>query len=473
MKKLSPRGIVVVDVGYTNSKAILFSPDLEVMAERKMPSQHRDGPDYKIIDMAPVFEFLKAALSELDQIQPVDCIIPCAHGACIVNLNAAGNLAFPIMDYASEPPQDILVEYLKQQPDFLEVYCPVLPMALTHAVQEFWLQRSKPETFKSIKTILPLSQYVAFKLSNIAATEISSMACQSQLVNVNTGDASSLAIRQGWDNLYAPRRKAWERLGPLRAEYCGGAFRGRAEVLTGVHDSNGNYLRYLAGGLRDFTLLSTGTWVIGFNSAADITKLDHSKDTNTNTDVLGRPVACSRFFGGKELEVLSQGAIPELATLNEVEKLVAAGTMALPSFSDSGGPFANTGNKGRIIGPPPQTPAARASLAALYCAQMVAAQLSAVASKNQVIVDGPFAKHQVFLSLLAQLRLGQKVHASKLQDGTATGAACLALMIDKQLPHIDLEMHDITASNIASLETYQNKWHLEIEDVSYLPDQCS
>jgi sugar (pentulose or hexulose) kinase len=463
MQNEKPRGIVVVDVGYTNTKAILFSPDLKIVAERKITSSHLEGPPYKMIDPEPVIAFLKTALPELDAILPVDCIVPSAHGACIVSLNADGALAFPVMDYASEPPADVIADYRKIEPPFSEVYCTLLPMALTHAMQLFWQQRLFPQEFKGIKTILPWMQYIALRLCGVAATEISSMACQSQLLNVNTGEPSSLANMQGWCEKYASLQKAWSRLGQLNAEFKNSGFRGHAQVLTGVHDSNANYLRYLAGGLKDFTLLSTGTWIISFNSAADIAKLDHTKDTNTNTDVLGRAVACSRFFGGKELEVLLDGVSAELANLEDVQKLVAAGTMALPSFTDSGGPFPGTGNKGRIIGPATATDSEKASLAALYCAQMVSAQLDAVQSGNQIIVDGPFAKNAVFLSVLAQLRGDQKVYASDLRDGTAAGAACLGLMTDENLPHIEISLASITPAQIVGFENYNKNWSLRVD----------
>lgn len=460
MQNQKPRGIVVVDVGYTNTKAILFSASLKVIAERKIASSHREGDDYKIIDVEPIIDFLKLALIELDAILPVDVIVPTAHGACITLLKDTGELAFPIMDYASQPPPEVIAAYLKIEPPFSEVYCTLLPMALTHALQLYWQQNLDATRFANVKTILPWIQYIAFCLSGVAVTEISSMACQSQLLNVNTTAPSSVAVAQGWATSFAPLRKAWESLGKLRREFSGDKFNGHASVLTGVHDSNANYLRYLAGGLENFTLLSTGTWVISFNSAADITKLDHTKDTNTNTDVLGNPVSCSRFFGGKELEILSAGAPADVADLAVVQKLIISGTMALPSFTDSGGPLPNTGNKGRITGPAPTTAVERASLAALYCALMVSAQLDAVWSTNHIIVDGPFSKHGIFLAILAQLRPAQKISASDLRDGTAAGAACLALMEDAQLPHIEIDLSTIPAASLQNLQTYRSAWEM-------------
>ncbi len=454
----TPRGIVVVDVGYTNTKAILFSPDFKIMAERRIASSHREGDDYKIIDAEPTMEFLKTALRELDAIMPVDVIVPCAHGACLALLTEAGELAFPIMDYASQPPPEVIADYLKLQPAFSEVYCTLLPMALTHALQIFWQQKLNAEKFATVTTILSWIQYIAFRLSGVASSEISSMACQSQLLNVNTTEPSHLAITQGWAKAFAPMRKAWEGLGKLTNDYAGAKFRGRGEVLAGVHDSNANYFRYLSGGLNNFTLLSTGTWVISFNSAADITKLDHTLDTNTNTDVLGNTVACSRFFGGKELEVLCAGSSADLADLTLVQKLVDAGTMALPSFTDSGGPYPSTGKKGHINGPQVTSPAERASLAALYCVLMVSAQLDAVWSENQIIVDGPFSKHSVFLAILAQLRSAQKIFASDLRDGTAAGAACLALFQDGKPPILEIKLCAVEPANLQGMKTYHQAW---------------
>jgi sugar (pentulose or hexulose) kinase len=334
-------------------------------------------------------------------------------------------------------------------------------MSLLHGMQLFWLQAAWPEDFRKVATILPWIQYISFMLTGRAVSEISSMACQSHLVDVNTGGPSSLARRQGWDKLYAPRAHAWEVIGPLKPEYRGSTFRGRGAVLAGVHDSNANYLRYLAAGVGQFTLLSTGTWIIGFDTAADIGRLDRTRDTVTNTDILGRPVACCRFFGGKEFEVLSQGASGDLASLACLTGLVGRGIMALPSFSDSGGPIANTGGRGIITGGCAENPEERATLASLYCALMVSESLDAIQSRHAVIVDGPFAQNAVFLSVLAALRPGQRVLASDLRDGTTAGAACLALMPDGRIPHVALKLSEALPADVPGLSGYRQRWQRE------------
>jgi sugar (pentulose or hexulose) kinase len=448
-----PRGIAVVDVGFTNTKVILYDAALNVLAERKITSPHHEGKHYREIDVGPILDFAAKAIFELDGIAPIDAIVPSAHGACIVSLQADGSLAVPVMDYMSEPPTHVLADYKKLMPAFAESYSPLLPMALMHAVQLFWQQSVLPDAFAQTRTILPLMQYVAFDLGGRAVTEVSSMSCQSHLVDMRNGKPSSISRAQGWDKLYAPQAKAWEVVGHFKSK-----LRGQGQILAGVHDSNANFLRYLAGGQSHFTLLSTGTWIIGFDTDADMLKLDHSKDIVANKSVFGKTVACCRFFGGKEFEVLSHGAAGDTASQSTVAKLVAQGTYALPSFTDSGGPMPGTGGKGHITGPAPKTPEEHASLASLYCALMVSESLDALQSKHTVIVDGPFSQNTVFLTVLAALRPQQTILASEARDGTAAGAACLALMPEGNLPNIKLAMRTIAPARIDALTRYQSAW---------------
>jgi sugar (pentulose or hexulose) kinase len=331
-------------------------------------------------------------------------------------------------------------------------------MALTHGLQLFWQQQAFPRDFARVKTVVTWIQYVAFLLSGKLVTEISSMACQTHLLNIRDGGYSSLVKHMGWEPLFPPMAKAWETVGTLHGEFLGSGFRGRGAVLAGVHDSNANYLRYLAAGQKKFTLVSSGTWIIGFDTETGMENLIEEKDTVSNTDVFGNHVGSSRFFGGREFELLSEGTSGDIAALTAVQDIITAATYALPSFSDGGGPVPRTGERGRIVGTPPKTPEQKASLASLYCALMVAECLAALGSKHDIIVDGPFSKNVVFLQILAQLRQGQKLLASDLRDGTTAGAACLALMPDGILPHVPLSLTTIASQNLSNLAPYQMAW---------------
>ena len=457
MSSHRPRGIAVVDAGATNTKVILFSPEGHSVAERKVASRHAEGPPYRHIDPEPMVALCRAALPELDCILPVDAVVPCAHGAALACLAGDGSLALPVMDYTAEPPPEIVADYRKLQPPFSEVFCPLLPMALTHGLQLYWQSRAFPDAFGTAATVVPWIQYVGFRLSGRAVIEITSMSCQSQLLDIARGGFSSLVKGQGWERLFPPMVKAWDDLGPLLPEFRGSSFRGHGRVLAGIHDSTANYMRYLAAGFTRFTLLSTGTWIIGFDTTTTVDQLREDYDTATNTDIFGRAVAVSRFFGGKEFETLAGSASGATPSLAHVAELVARNVLALPSFTGSPGPMPGSGHRGVVAGAV-RTGAERVSLASLYCALMVSEQLDALGSRHDVVVDGPFSANPVFLGVLAQLRRGQTVSASELRDGTTAGAACLALMADGKLPRIGLKLAPVPAAAIAGLESYRSLW---------------
>jgi sugar (pentulose or hexulose) kinase len=458
MRERAPRGIAVVDVGYTNTKIALFSPEGELVAKREAASRHVDAAPYLHIDPEPMVALCRTALPELDWILPVDAIVPCAHGAAMACLDQAGGLALPVMDYMCEPPPAIVEDYKTVMPGFEEAFCPLLPLAITHGLQLYWQQRAWPEDFARITTLLPWIQYVGFRLSGVAVTEISSMACQTHLLDTRTQQPSRMATSLGWDRLYAPRARAWDTIGSLKAEFRRPDFRGEGRVLAGVHDSTANFMRYVCGGFGRFTLVSTGTWSISFDPSTPVSVLDPERDTNTNTDVLGRTVCCSRFFGGKEFELASGGAPASAGSLATIAQLIARGTMALPSFTNTGGPVPGSGGRGRIDGPKPDSDAERSSMAALYCAQMVSEQLDAIASKDDIVVDGPYSQNKVLLAVLAQIRPGQRVLASDLRDGTTAGAAALALIDGDRLPNIGLKLTTIAPAIIPGLEAYHAAW---------------
>jgi sugar (pentulose or hexulose) kinase len=75
-----------------------------------------------------------------------------------------------------------------------------------------------------------------------------------------------------------------------------------------------------------------------------------------------------------------------------------------------------------------------------------------------VIVDGPFSQNDCFLTVLQALRPQQTIWASEARDGTAAGAACLALMPNGKPPHIDVSMRKATQQVIPALAAYQARW---------------
>jgi sugar (pentulose or hexulose) kinase len=416
-----PGGIVVLDVGSTKVQATLFDGELNLLAEETIRSNRREGPPYLSIDLEPVLAFAGRVLPRFDSVLPVEAIVPCSHGSAVALVDSAGELVLPIMSYEANPPQVVVDGYAAIAPAFSEVFAPTNPLALTLARQFYWQETRFPEAFAKASAIMPLAQYLAFRLCGIQANEVSAMGAQTHLWAPLTRDYTQLAKRRGWAALFPPIRSAWDALGRV----VNIPMRGPAMVLTGVHDSNANLVPYLGG--DRFTLLSTGTWIIGFTQGVGLTELDPTRDQVSNTTVFADPIASFRFMGGREFDVVADGAPPRLASRECVIELLDRGVRAWPSFTTSGGPVPNSGGKGYIEGVVGDA-RERASLASLYCAQMTALAVRESGPVNRVIVDGPFVENDVFLEVLAACLPDRPIFASAIKSGTAVGAATLALM---------------------------------------------
>jgi len=454
-----PRGIAVVDIGATNSKVVLFDSALAEIDRRRTETVHREGPPYRHIGARQVVEFTIRAIGELDRILPVDVIVVSACGSTLGCVDETGELATPVMDYLAEPPAEIAEGYAKIAPPFAETFCNTWPAALSLGRQLYWLETAFPEAFAQVRSIMTWSQYLAFRLGGRQTCEVSTLGAFSQLLDVLNGDFSSIVRRRGWAGRFAPLTRAWQDIGELKREFRPAAFSGRGRILCGVHDSDANYLRYLAAGFDELALLSTGTFVVGFESQTDVHHLDPDRETFSYTNVFGRPIGCCGFFGGREFDQLLAGASPSAASESDIEAIIARGVFALPSFSETGGPVAGSGNRGRIEGPFVGATAERASLATLYTALMMSEALDAIESRSPIVIDGPFARNNLFCSLLAALRPRQRVASSLLQEGTAAGAAVLALMSTAgDLPARQVELMPREPAALAGLDAYQSAW---------------
>jgi L-fuculokinase len=126
-----------------------------------------------------------------------------------------------------------------------------------------------------------------------------------------------------------------------------------------------------------------------------------------------------RFMGGREFGAIA-GERPSVFAAEDVERLVARRTMALPCFAETGGPFA--GQRGRVEGPVPETDAERAALATLYVVLMTDHCLGALGAQGRVVVEGAFTANRFFGPLLAGLAEARDVVVSDDSSGTTCGA---------------------------------------------------
>lgn len=428
---------LVLDVGKTHSKLLVLDRAGEVLAQRERDSQVRDSGlgyscNYSALDTQGIADWLEDGLAGLGALRRhLSSAVVSAHGAAFAAVQDE-QLAWPVPDYEWDgfDPQRA-PDWAQQIGDFGETFSPDLPRGLNAATQFDWLERRLPETFARGR-LLPLPQYWAWWLSGVAASEISSLGCHTHLWAPDAGTYSRLAQRRGWAQRFAPMRRAWEVLGPLRPQLAQRlGLPSGLRVHVGAHDSNACLARYLRSHPR-MTLVTTGTWIVVMAPGAPARRLHAELDQLCNVSVRQERVPTGRFMGGRELQGLCAGADPELANAEDLQRLLARGVMALPGFETQGGPFRE--RVGRVVDANGDevpltalTASERATLAALYTAQVTAWIVDSLGGTGPLIVEGPFAHNPVYTGVLAGLTPRESLLISTDPlEGTARGAWMLS-----------------------------------------------
>jgi sugar (pentulose or hexulose) kinase len=445
-------GVAVLDVGKTNVKLEVFAPGGELLFERSIANRVVPGPPYPHADVEAIWAFLIAALREANAAHPIDAIVPTTH-ACAGALVDEAGLLLPVMDYEFTGVEDIEPLYAKLRPPYEETLSPPLPAGLNLGRQIAWQRQHFPEAFARAKLYLTYPQYWSWRLSGVAASEVTMLGSHTDLWAPLHGRPSRLAASLDLPRLTPPLRPAWERLGPVKPDLAAQAgLAPTTQVLNGVHDSNASLLPHLASRKSPFTIVSTGTWVILMAVGIGVERLVAADDMLANVDVEGRPIACARFMGGREFREII-GNLREDTDLASVARVVASGAMALPCFAPQGGPFAS--RKGEIRGEVARDD--RVALATLYVALMSDLMLTRLGAEHgDLIVEGSFAANAAFAQLLAALRPAQRVFRGGDAAGTARGASLLAQWPTGRFP--SAPQQPAAPMPIAELAAYRAAW---------------
>ncbi|MDX8520486.1 FGGY-family carbohydrate kinase [Mesorhizobium dulcispinae] len=416
--------VAVIDIGKTNAKVALV--DLERMAEtalrRTANAVAKDGP-YPHHDVERLWAFIMDSLAELNREQRIDAVSITTHGATAVLVDAEGGLALPVIDYEFAGVDELAQDYDAVRPPFAETGTPRLPAGLNIGAQLFFQQRRFSSEFGSAAAILMYPQYWALRLTGVAANEVTSLGCHTDLWNPWRADYTSLVEKMGWRRLMAPVRPAKERLGPILpaiAQRTG--LDPQTPVFCGLHDSNASLLPHLLSDAPPFCVVSTGTWVVSMAVGGRKVELDAARDTLVNVNALGDPVPSARFMGGREFSLLTDGQ-PVDWNEEDVAAVLAQKGLLLPSTQQGSGPFPH--RAARWVNAEALPPSQRFVAISFYLALMTATCLELIGGDGPTTVEGPFAQSRLFIRMLAAAT-GRRVIASETSTGTSIGAALLA-----------------------------------------------
>ncbi len=422
---MTKRHVAVIDIGKTNAKLALV--DLATLSEIAVvtrPNTVLSGPPYPHFDVEGHWHFLLDGLARFHADHGIDAISITTHGACAALLDADGGLAAPILDYEYDGPDHMAAEYDALRPSFEETGSPRLAGGLNIGAQLHWQFARDPNLKARTTTIVTYPQYWGHRLTGVAATDVTSLGCHTDLWNPHEGRFSTLVGRLEIADKIAPARRSAEVLGSILPEIA--AQTGLAPdtpVHCGIHDSNASLLPHMLMHEPPFSVVSSGTWTIAMSIGGTSVPLDPEKDVLINVNAQGAAVPSARFMGGREHDLATGGAYPE-ASDDVLARVLDAGVLLMPAVVPETGPF--RGQSSRWIGPEPDIRSAERGVAvAFYLALVTRHCLDLIGHRGPIIVEGPFARNRAYLLMLGAAT-GSEVVPMVSATGTSQGAALLA-----------------------------------------------
>ena len=461
------RCVVVLDAGKTHTKLTLWASDGALIKRRSHPNAAVDAGGYLALDAAAIEVWTATTLKEFALMGHICAIVPVGHGAAAALIRDERLVCSPL-DYEQPIRAATRSRYDAGRDRFSDTGSPALPDGLNLGAQLFWLEELMPSLARSGYTILPWPQYWAWLLCGVAASEVTSLGCHTDLWRPSESQPSALSIAHGWAERFAPLRRADEVLGVLRREWVARTgLPDDTQVLCGLHDSNAALLA--ARGFpqiadHDATVVSTGTWFVAMRSpnTADSSclELPEGRDCLINVDAYGKLIPSARFMGGRELELLSTRPgerlddLPDqMQMLDAVAGVISGGSMALPTLAPGCGPYPDARHRWCHE---PSDPDAHRAAAGLYAALMMDASLTLIGSREVVLVEGRFAESEVLVRALAALRSDAAVYVSHAHNGVPYGA--LRLCNPAMPPPGVLRRVDPLPLD---LKSYADRWRLE------------
>ena len=406
---------IVLDIGKTNVK-LTFVDSIDNKTIKffttKQKNIYRHG--IKILNSNSIFEWALKKITYIGRKHNLDKFVCTAHGTSIALISYDDKELLACTDYEYKFDK-LFNSYKKIAPKFNESFSPFLENGLNIGQQIYYLYKRKQKLIKETKYILNYPQYIVWKLTSSFSSEISYVGCHTHLWDFKRNKLSSFVKKIKLEKKFPKIRKAWDTIGQRKIGES------NLKIINGIHDSNASYLYFKNSDIKNFTLVSTGTWYIIFNQKTPLKNLNPTLDMLANIDVFGKPVPTMRFMGGREYDHL-MGVFKISNKTRAIKNFSFHNYLIYPSYA-SGGGFSinkiNIGfyeglNKGQIY-----------YLICLYISFVINFCLNQMKSSNTIILDGPITKNITIMKILSSLRKKQKVLKNKREIGTTLGATNL------------------------------------------------
>jgi len=455
--------IAVIDLGKTNKKIVIFSPDLEIISKESTQIEEKNIEGIISDDILKINEWILSVLKEKNSKYKISVISPTTFGATVVSIDNTGNLVFPVISYTNEPEEKTRKKFYdifgKKEEIYLKTATPGYGQLLNAGLTLFWMKETNPEKWNKIKHILFLPQYEGYFFTGKKAVEYTSIGCHTYLYDFKHKNWSNIAREIG---VKIPKKISlpWSVLGNLKPEISNlTGLNKNCKVTVGIHDSNASLFPYLLKKKRNFLLASTGTWCVFMYPGADfrLSVEDMYKDTLYYIDPFGKPVRASRFKGGEEhdyyvklIESKYKGNVLKLSLdIKILNSIISENKcFVIPTLTPGSGLFPYS--KPEII----EKDKFYQSMEIAYHVLCLSLSIQSYFAIKQVIgekknipifVEGGFRNNSIYMSILSALFPENKLISTSIQEATSLGAAiCGKCAYENIAPYdIDLKLINI------------------------------
>ncbi len=451
--------VVVLDIGKTNKKLLVFDENLKVAASivENIPADE-SGPVH-LERVEQLNEWFLDGLKKLAADFEVGAVSITTHGATFACVGADGGLALPVIAYTTNPGEDFDDEFFGKYGDSRELHrklsTPLFSGCIANVARGIEFARKQfPEKFAGVKWILNYPQYFGFFLSGAVGADSTYSGCHSYLWDFDTKSWSFMADKMGIKSLLPPEILPSETplgtISPAVAERTGLA--PDTIVGRGIHDSNASILPYILKSEGRFVLNSTGTWCVAMCPCDSVSLSDSDLDMGIfhNVDAFTNPIKTALFMGGEELRVHMETMTkranlqghpdfdPALyrEIINEKKLFVTPGVLkgtgpypkSDPGIIEDGKwyPLADI-DSGASLPPCYSDPAKAYAAVNISLAVQTAKMLRGVGLEDgmTVFTEGGFRNNPGYLALLDALLPNNSTFLSDIPEATAFGGALL------------------------------------------------
>lgn len=483
---MKPAVVAVLDVGKTNKKVSLYDRDFKALAEERTAFETLDWNGIEVEDTERLWQWFLGALTKLSADFDIRAIAPTTHGATFVLLRDDGKLALPVISYTAAQGAEVQDEFyevfgekaaLNQETGTADIgFCNMAKVL--HYVRT----RLSTHWFACAHGLF-YGPYFGYLLTGQRGLEPTFPGNHTYFWDYAANGWSSVARKLEADRLFGTDlRKSWESLGTVKPEIaaqCG--LPADCQVALGIHDSNANYLPYLAKGYEDFLLNSTGTWAVMMRPSASpsLSEEDVENKIFFNQDALGRPVRTALMTVGMDYDTYRGfSGLKDEGDREALKRVIAQRDLfIIPGVLEGGAAFPGAQprvvHQGKIYplealkaqGGTPFDALGQDYLAALDLglALGTAAKLrtSHMSRETTVLIEGGFSKNPLYCELLATLCDDQTVARTSMTEGTSLGAAITAWMCATGEPlesagaRLDIEIREVAAQDFGDLDAYR------------------